>query len=334
MFSVSIRLVRSADFQSAVSQNSILPHGPKTCRLPGPILQPIGNRRYGRLEICATPRPALDASKAERETPQRGQRRSRLGFTLIELLVVIAIIGILTSLLLPALSKSKSKAQQVVCVNNFRQLTTSWRMYTDDNSGKLVSPFYFRNNVVNSNAWVRGSMDDDTRIYPPVEPDVLDSTNVNGIKLGSLYRYTQSIGVYHCPADMSKTNGMPRVRSYSLNGWMGGTWVKGQSNYMVFKREAEIVRPPISGAWVFIDEHERSINDGWFAMDMKGDRGLLDAPATRHNNSYALSFADGHAEIWKLQDARSRNWTALPISNNPLNPDWQRLQAASSSLRQ
>ena len=261
-----------------------------------------------------------------------GERRS--GFTLIELLVVIAIIGILMSLLLPALGKSKTKAYQVVCVNNFRQLTAAWKMYSDDSGGKLVSPFYFQHNIVNSNAWVRGSMDDDTRTYPRVEPGVLDSTNVNGIKLGSLYRYTQSPGVYHCPADMSKTNNTLRVRSYSLNGWMGGTWVKGQSNYMVFKRETEIVRPPASGAWVFIDEHERSINDGWFAVDMKGDRGLLDAPATRHNTSYALSFADGHAEIWKLRDSRSVHWAALPISNNPLNPDWQRLQAASSSLRQ
>ena len=84
---------------------------------------------------------------------------------------------------------------------------------------------------------------------------------------------------------------------------------------------------------MFIDEHERSINDGWFAVDMKGDRGLLDAPATRHNHSYALSFADCHGEIWKLRDPRSINWTVLPIGNNPVNPDWQRLQAASSSLK-
>ena len=99
------------------------------------------------------------------------------------------------------------------------------------------------------------------------------------------------------------------------------------------KREAEIVNPPPSKAWVFIDEHERSINDGWFAVDMVGKKGLLDAPATRHGDSYALSFADGQAEIWKLLDPRTRNWTKLPISNNPLNPDWQRLQAATTSLK-
>lgn len=254
-------------------------------------------------------------------------------FTLIELLVVIGIIAMLAALLFPVFGKSKAKGQQVYCVNNFHQLVLAWKMYADDNAGKLVGAFYFLHGAVNSNAWVRGSMNDDTTIYPAVEPGVLDSTNFNGLKFGSLYQYTRSVGVYHCPADMSSTNGVKRVRSYSLNGWMGGTWVAGQSNYIVFKKDTDIVVPSPSRAWVFIDEHERSINDGWFAVDMVGNRGLLDAPATRHNNAYGLAFADGHGEIWKLTDPRSIRWAALPISNNPLNMDWQRLQQATSSLK-
>jgi prepilin-type processing-associated H-X9-DG protein len=114
---------------------------------------------------------------------------------------------------------------------------------------------------------------------------------------------------------------------------MGGTPIRGQSNYWVFKQEADIKNPSPSKAWVFIDEHERSINDGWFAVDMVGDWGIFDVPATRHNNSYALSFADGHAEIWKLTDTRTINWQSRPISNNPRNRDWVALQAASTSLR-
>ena len=72
--------------------------------------------------------PACRGSKGRER--RRWQMASRLGFTLVELLVAVAVIGILAGLLLPALSKSKAQAQQVVCVNSFKQLTACWRMYS------------------------------------------------------------------------------------------------------------------------------------------------------------------------------------------------------------
>jgi prepilin-type N-terminal cleavage/methylation domain-containing protein/prepilin-type processing-associated H-X9-DG protein len=256
-------------------------------------------------------------------------RHRQQAFTIIELMVVIAIIAILAGLLLPALSRSKGKASQSVCINNFKQLTLAWKMYADENDGRLVTTYYFKDGQVNTNAWVRGSMNDNTAIYPRVDAGVKDSGNPNGIMRGSLYPYSKSVDIYRCPMDKSE-----RVRSYSLNGWMGGSPVTGQTEFRVYERETEIVKPSPSSAWVFIDEHERSINDGWFAVDMRGNRGILDAPATRHGDSFALSFADGHAEVWKLMDGRTIRWNALPISNNPLNADWKRLSEASTSLKE
>lgn len=80
------------------------------------------------------------------------------GFTLVELLVVIAVIGILASMLLPAISSAVQKAKRVRCGNNLKQLGTSFIMFADDHGQQLPAlnsggPFKDPTNPHNPTNW-------------------------------------------------------------------------------------------------------------------------------------------------------------------------------------
>jgi len=89
---------------------------------------------------------------------------------------------------------------------------------------------------------------------------------------GVVFSYNPAVGAYRCPADRSTVigdQGLLRTRSYTLNGWMNssqdaglpGGW--GPSGFKNMPQKlSQIVHPPPSGTFVFIDEHEDSIDDG------------------------------------------------------------------------
>jgi prepilin-type N-terminal cleavage/methylation domain-containing protein/prepilin-type processing-associated H-X9-DG protein len=233
------------------------------------------------------------------------------GFTLIELLVVIAIIAILAGMLLPALGKAKTKAQGIQCLSNMKQLTLGWILYADDHHDNLV----WNDLTATGSGWVRGSLD-----YNGNNADNTNTLFLTDPQYAKLASYTaRAAGVYKCPADRStvRTPGgvLPRVRSLSLSqamnsrdDWLGYLTKK---KYYVFRKLSEIAVMGHTQAFVFMDEHPDSINYGDFAVTMCDGLPptayyMIDVPASYHNGAAGLSFADGHAEVHKWLDPRTR----------------------------
>lgn len=272
--------------------------------------------------------------------------RVKSAFTLIELLVVIAIIAILAAMLLPALGKAKVKGMRISCLSNLRQLGIAWYTYASDSSGQLAGnyPILSAGNP-HPDDWFPGyaNVGSHDAYYGPLP--TYGAASRAAAELGKLWPYTKSYSVARCPADRSVVGGAPVIRSYSMNGWMNGQsygdvasssyLTPGNDNfltYRIFRKDSQLLRP--SDLWVLLDEDEKSINDSMFLVDMGQGSGLVDAPSRRHDRSYGINFADGHAEIYKLKDDRTIKWSALPVAKvGPLNPDWVALTNVSTIRR-
>ena len=214
--------------------------------------------------------------------------RHERGFTLIELLVVIAIIAILAALLLPSLSRAKMSAQATDCGNHIRQLNVGWILYADDHLGMLVNNSSMTDTRTYRQSWVNNIEDWGTSV---------ENTNPAYILSGKLARYVNnSVLLYKCPSDLSQAQNGPRLRSVSMNSLVGDPLThpnRFNPNWQQFMKVTDFTTPALF--YVFIEEHPDTINDGYF-MNQWDVIKWGNLPASFHNGSANMSWADGHLE--------------------------------------
>jgi prepilin-type processing-associated H-X9-DG protein len=264
----------------------------------------------------------------------------------VEWAAVLGCVGFGLAILLPAAGLARSGGKAQVCLVNLHLLGRAWTAYQDDNDGWLVGLSNYSTNLppaTESSAtggtpyrWV------EYPLYTPVYGSAAVSNQtecnlnyqLNGIRAGKLYTYTENEQVYHCPNDrywISRSYG-PWI-SYSGSGCMNSEELGGGRSGMRINPGRMINNYPAAGGSVskqlitvnkfnqikapadkftFIEEDYVIHNQwryagGFVMMSSTNYWSWWDWPAWYHNGSSTLGFADGHAEMHPWQDQRTVN---------------------------
>ncbi|MBO4512251.1 MAG: DUF1559 domain-containing protein [Victivallales bacterium] len=219
-------------------------------------------------------------------------------FTLIELLVVIAIIAILAAMLLPALSKARSKARTISCVNNFKQISTATLMYTNENDDQYPYTVAVKDDATGNYVgyWQRllyvSQVPSSVIVCPAFEELEGDTTSTLGIKkIGILAKITDYYSTLY----------------YSMVG----------HNHLLYRSAAS---RPISGKCIIIKNPSSYVVNGetYNAKLMRrgymncsqvfatgaNDSGNLDP---RHDGGVNILFGDGHVETIRTNPAPNKH---------------------------
>jgi prepilin-type N-terminal cleavage/methylation domain-containing protein/prepilin-type processing-associated H-X9-DG protein len=219
----------------------------------------------------------------------------RRAFTLIELLVVIAIIALLAAMLLPALSKAKTTAHGIQCLNNLKQWGLATQLYVADNGDYLPPEGYGTpsdSNLADSTyqAW-----------YVQL-PEALKLPRYANMPWRTNASADFGNSIWICPANSrvaySSSAKYHNLFHYTLNTAFNG--VSGNDHPKI--KLYAIPAAPVLVVWLFDNEQKPALGDGNSVTNL-------------HNVGANFSFLDGHVKWFK----KSAYWngTGSGVTNNP-----------------
>ncbi len=239
------------------------------------------------------------------ERDRFGGERFGVAFTLIELLVVIAIIAILAAMLLPALSKAKSKAACMQCLSQGRQIGMALMMYVNDNNDGWPDPkaYYGTNGITPGTQ--------DASRYACYQVGGVASTLRPYIKQG-----TDDVSpIFWCRSDRTffPTNN-PTAWTTWMYRWVLATYTEGLPRGATLKSSG-FIKPALQVVY-----HETKANHyGGYSI-------WQSASPDAHQPKINGVFADGHAKLWNVPRsaapgmAYDANWFEFPTWSTGWTP--------------